>query len=272
MGNCSNWRLRRAPPFSDDTLEPRDVRYHHRPPGTLDQPLLCHRRHLARDLFPIGAHLTGNFHVLRGRVDARGVRRDARLAGDAQQLSMNAVLHAERAQIEYPFREFTDPGHQPVQHSIGRGRVFMQELAERGRSHRGNERVFKRDDVRRAREAVNRRQIPKPVACRDVPERHLPAGAGERRNAHPARYDQVNVLVRRCARNDALSRREPAPPALPGKLLQRGPRYAFKQPDALQSEDGRFNRLGSRSHGGHDTRVLTARQTRAVSSLLEDTS
>ena len=83
-------------------------------------------------------------------IDSRGISLDTRFAGQPEQLRVDPVLHAERAEIEYPLREVSNQRHQPVQDAVANRRIVVQQASKYGRLHRGKQRVFECVDVHRA--------------------------------------------------------------------------------------------------------------------------
>ena len=105
------------------------------------------------------ADATGDVAVCRGRRDDGCIVIAHMIAGQAQQLGMDAVLDRQRAELEDPVRERAKLTDERLQDRGGDPGVVGQHLPEDARRHRRDHRIVQRHDVGRARVAVDRREL-----------------------------------------------------------------------------------------------------------------
>src|SRR3546814_9956669 len=85
---------------------------------------------------------------------------------------MNAVLHRQGAELEDALAERSDGADQRGEQRHGDGGVFLQDRAEGFRRNRADHHVGERDDVGRARRAVDGGVLAEAFAGVDVAEGH----------------------------------------------------------------------------------------------------
>ena len=93
------------PDLFNHLLQLPDVAHHQHAGVALgDDARLGQRGQLARHLLAIGADLAGDVGMFGRGTDARLVVLDTCFSREPQQLGMNTILYAQRAEVDHPLR------------------------------------------------------------------------------------------------------------------------------------------------------------------------
>ena len=174
----------------------------------------------------------------RRRRQPGAVARDTGRARHAQQFRMQAVLDAQRAEVDDPLRQLAHQQRQPLHHAQRQGRHLVQQLQEGFAIEHRHHAVFQRQHVGRARLAIDGRDVSHHFAGRGVAESDLPAVGGVGRDAHPAVDEEEHLAAVLRPQQQGL----PGGHALPATGLRQAvqPRVVdrIEQRDATQGEAG----------------------------------